>query len=164
MSYARIAIDNESFLTFNPSNGLSKEADQLSHRWNELEKILSNSITFGVRYNMLNSLNEVCSEASLENWDGYGAKVICQNTCSNAVKFIRMLPVDFPIPKIDAEPSGGILFEWYRGIGQVFSAIVESSSKITYAGLFSGNKTYGVEYFENEIPKQILESIQRVYS
>jgi hypothetical protein len=164
MSCAIIALDNESILSYRPSNGFSKEAVQITHNWNDLEKILSRSVTFGTKFNMLNSLFDVCLEASSENWDGYSAKAISQKTCNNAIKFIRMLPVDFPIPKIDAESNGGILVEWHRNVGQIFSAIIEDDSQITYAGIFSGNKTYGVEYFENEIPKPILEGIQRVYS
>jgi len=165
MSFACIATNYENLLTIYPSNGYSKEANEMSRIGNEMESVLSKSMTFDIRYdNILISLIHAFSESALDNWDGYGARATTFNSFIDASKFIKMIPPTFPIPEIDTEPNGGILFEWRKGKKRIFSIIIEGDNNITYAGLFGENKTYGTEYFKNEIPKTILENIQRLFS
>jgi hypothetical protein len=130
-----------------------------------MEKVLSGSVTFDIRDNNVSRLLlDACIECSDDNWDGYGAKAIQLGACLNAAKFLKMMPTTFPIPEIDVEPNGGVMFEWCNNARKVFSAIIEGDDRITYAGLFGENKTYGTEYFGNELPKPILENVQRLFS
>lgn len=165
MTTAYMNIVAGGFMVDYPNTGRSAEADNMSRIKNEIDESLSGSITFGIKYNrMLRSIIEACRESSKDDWDGYGAKAISWKTCMNAAKFLQMLPSNFPSPEIDVEPNGGFLLEWHNNIKRIFSAIVESDNRITYAGLFGENKTYGTERFENELPKPILENLQRVFS
>jgi hypothetical protein len=101
---------------------------------------------------------------SEDNWDGYGAKRVDSTSINNSLRFAMSLPNQIPLPEIDIVPSGQVVFSWNKGRRQIFSISVGSRSELSYAGLFGANKTYGVEYFNENIPAMILENIDRVFS
>lgn len=68
------------------------------------------------------------------------------------------------MPEIVAEPTGEIGFEWRRGRGRVFVLSVGGKHRITYAGIFGGNKIHGSEYFEETLPFVIIQHLRRLYS
>jgi hypothetical protein len=50
-----------------------------------------------------------------ENWDGYGAASISQQTGDNALRFANLIeaaPYGLPAPEICPKPNGTISFEW----------------------------------------------------
>lgn len=50
-----------------------------------------------------------------ENWDGYGAAAISEQTCDNALRFVSLIaaaPHGLPAPEISPKPNGTISFEW----------------------------------------------------
>jgi len=73
---------------------------------------------------ILEILSEVKTECSEPNWDGYDAAAIDDNSYKNAINFISLLPVYFPIPDIRVDPDGEVSFEWYEDKRNVFSVSV----------------------------------------
>jgi hypothetical protein len=125
----------------------------------------SETITFGRPLEeMRDSLTEIYKECSCANWDGYGAHAITEDTYEEAKKIIDILPSSIPTPEIIAEPTGDIGFEWRRGKGQVFVISVSDKHRISYAGIFYGNKVHGSEYFEETLPLVIIHHLRRLYS
>lgn len=109
------------------------------------------------------SLQEIYKECSDENWDGYGANPVSEDSIAEALAFIRLLPSLFPIPQILAEPSGEIGLEWYKDKKMIFAISFNGKGMITYAGIFGSNKIHGEEYFGDSIPSRIIENIRRLY-
>ncbi|MDD5037958.1 MAG: hypothetical protein PHN78_01380 [Dehalococcoidales bacterium] len=165
LSYTIRNINPITFLTYPTSLGMSESAHLIQRESNELQRSLTRSITFGERLSkMLECLFQVKKERSVDNWDGYGAKAIDDQSYNNAISFILSLPSNIPIPDIDVEPDGEVVFEWYEGRRQVFSVSIGARNELTYAGLYGASKAHGVEYLEDEIPSAIMNNINRVYT
>ena len=123
------------------------------------------SITFGlILHNINASLDDVYSETSQEDWDGYGASAITEDAYNEAKKLIYLLSSSIPMPEIVAEPTGGIGFEWRRRRGLIFVISVSGNHKIEYAGIFGENKVHGSEYFGEALPATIIDHLTRLYS
>jgi len=137
-------------------NTLWKFYDKEIIEWRKAE-------TLGRLNDILQSLDELCKECSEEGWDGYNAIPVAEDTCDEAKRFIKSLPINFPMPEIVPEPNGGIGLEWSKGNRQVFVASVSGKSQIVYAGLFGINKTHGTEYFGDSLPSTIIENLRRLY-
>jgi len=124
----------------------------------------SESITFGRPLDdALIALREVYGACSQPDWDGYGAEAISEDAYEEAKSIINLLPSSIPMPEIVAEPTGEIGFEWYKGKGQLFAISVGGRHRISYAGIFSGNKVHGSEYFEDTLPLAIIQLLRRLY-
>lgn len=123
------------------------------------------SMTFGGPLGeALISLFAVYKECSQADWDGYGAAPITADAYDEVQKIIKLLPSSIRMPEIVAEPTGEIGLEWRRGRGQVFVMSVSGRHRINYAGLFSGNKVHGSEYFDETLPVMIIGHLRRLYS
>lgn len=110
------------------------------------------SVVLGERYS---DLVEAVLEASVPNWDGYGALPTDNVTFQQAVRFLRALPTAIPDPEIGVDPSGQITFEWYRGPRRVFTVSLHADGDLSYAMLVGRERTYGSAYFVEEIPEQV---------
>jgi len=149
---------------FLQSSGMSESANAVLDLFDELQPDFDRTITFGEpSAKIIENLLEVKSEHSVDNWDGYDAKAINDNSYKNAWQFALSLPPNLPIPEIYIEPDGEVVFEWYEDKRKVFSISIGSENKLAYAGLFGVNKTYGVEYFYDDVPDVILNNIYRLY-
>ena len=148
-----------------PQNwGVSESANEIQRETEELQRDFSRSITFGEHLSeMIERLFEARQEHAINNWDGYGAKAIDEQSYQNAIRFILSLSPDIPAPEIGVEPDGEVVFEWYGGKRKVFSISMGSRNELTYAGLYGISKTYGVEHFYESIPNTILDNISRVF-
>jgi len=113
---------------------------------------------------MMHALSEALEECSVDNWDGYGAKAISRDSYRNAQLFSMTLPTTMPLPEVSVDPDGEVSFEWYRGPRMVFSLSIGAHNEINYAGLFGRNKVNGKEQFYDEIPKAILDNLDRLLS
>jgi len=112
----------------------------------------------------LQELYNLLEECSTENWDGYGAQPVNPDSFNEAERFIRALPTTVSEPKVAVDPDGEISLEWYFEPRKVFSVSIGKRNEIKYAGLYGLNKTYGREYFDDEIPKAIFDNIDRLFS
>ena len=161
-------------ITFNPysiafsnthSSGVSPDAISIKERLEEAENELINYFSVWINYSkVLSVLMEIYNECSVKNWDGYEADPVSIRSLENAEDFAKTLPTKFPVPEITADPDGEVSFEWYIEPLQVFSVSIGEYNKLSYAGLFGKNKTHGVEYFRDELPKTILENLRRLYA
>ncbi len=149
---------------FNPygDRGVSEDASTLKERFAGI--IEDNSIVFGWSKEIIQTINEIMKECSSDNWDGYGAQAIDMASYKETLRFIHFLPKTIPVPQITVEPDGEIALGWYHTKRRVFSVSIGRKGELTYAGLFGYNKTHGTEYFGNELPKTILDNIQRVFA
>jgi len=100
-----------------------------------------------------------------ENWDGYGAATISQETRDNALRFIDMIaaaPGGVPAPEISPKPNGTISFEWDTSRGEAYLEIgnTQYSGFITTSeqspALFEGNA--------DSMDQQIVALVQKAVS
>jgi len=110
------------------------------------------------------SLLEVYKKCSSAGWDGYGAVALTPDAYEEAKRIIDLLPSSIQMPEIVAEPTGEIGFEWRGRPGRIFVMAVNGRHRITYAGIFGGNKTHGSEHFEETLPSVVIEHLRRLYS
>lgn len=165
MNTAYCAIGNRSFLASYINRAVSEDAQALATKERDIQAELSKSLTIGQHHiQMFRALYEAYEGASDDNWDGYGAKAIDRNAYIEAMRFAMMLPQTITFPEIDVEPDGELVFEWYRAPRKVFSVIVTSNNEVIYSGLFGTGKVNGTEYFGDELPRTILDNLQRLFS
>ena len=151
-------------LVFPQNWGVSESANEIQRETEELQRNFSRSITFGEHLlEMIERLFEARQEHAIDNWDGYGAKAIDEQSYQNAIRFILSLTPDIPAPEIGVEPDGEVVFEWYGGKRKVFSISIGSRNELTYAGLYGISKTYGVEHFYGSITNTLSDNISRVF-
>ena len=157
-------IRNTNPIVFPQNWGVSESAKEIQRETEKFQKDFSQSITFGEHLSeMIERLFEARQEHAINNWDGYGAKAIDEQSYQNAIRFVLSLSPDIPAPEIGVEPDGEVVFEWYGGKGKVFSISMGSRNELTYAGLYGISKTYGVEHFYGNIPDTLLDNIGRVF-
>jgi hypothetical protein len=102
-------------------------------------------------------------ESNRPDWDGYGAKPLSPDACTEAVKFLSNLPITFPMPHIIAEPDGDLVLEWYVKQRHLFVLGFSGKGVITYNGIFGQNaKVHGCEPLTDELPQIVSESIRRL--
>lgn len=110
-------------------------------------------------------LYRIYRECSESGWDSYHATPISERAFFEATKLLDLLPSDLPLPEVAPEPTGGIAFEWYKGKKHVFVISVSGKTSVSYAGLFGKySKTYGAEYFFDELPRPVVDNVLRLFS
>jgi hypothetical protein len=112
--------------------------------------------------NVFDELYEVGKESSFEGWDGYNAKPVTQEAYVHTYKFLEALPLGLEMPSIGAEPDGEITLEWYRSRRRTLSISVSPTGDLHYAALIGLSRAYGTEAFFDEIPRMLIELINRV--
>lgn len=76
--------------------------------------------------------------------------------------FIAALPANIPDPDLVPEPDGELAVEWQFGRRWVFSVSIGPRHRLSYAGLFGGNRSHGAEQFTGEIPEAIKSGLSRL--
>lgn len=149
---------------FIPSDrGVSDDAQAHKLFIKEMLEDCSQSVIFSAN-ERLQALYDLRGECASENWDGYGAQPVDSNSFNEAERFIRALPTTVSEPEVAVDPDGEIALEWYIEPRKVFSVSIGKRNEITYAGLYGPNKTYGREYFDDEIPKAVFDNLDRLFS
>jgi len=109
-------------------------------------------------------IEAIAIDCQSPNWDGYGAAPIGNGVKEQAQRFVSLLPYWLPPPDPTMDPDGDLALVWDFGPGRVMSVSVGSEGVLTYAGLLGGGvKRHGVERFEGDIPKVVLQSIEELY-
>jgi len=146
------------------NRGVSDDAKTIQEYFAEIAYDFVRSIVLGEKnVQITQALMNIFEECAHPNWDGYGAKPIDKESYLESLRFIQYLPKALPSPEVTIEPDGEIAFEWFNSKRTVFSVSIGRNGELTYAGLFGYNKAYGTEFFGDELPKTILEGIQRVF-
>jgi hypothetical protein len=144
------------------SRGNSKTAQYLDNTNPVKEQYFRQSAAFSKQpaYNELVTVWEECKTA---NWDGDEAFPVREETFRNTYYFIEALPLGFPLPSVGAEPDGHLTLEWYRHPRWTLSISISPEGILYYAALFGNSDVRGSEVFFGEIPKILLNLIQRVH-
>lgn len=105
-----------------------------------------------------------------DNWDGYGAKRPSDLALDNTVKFLKMLPFNYQkilsVDELNITPYGTVVMEWTKD-QQHFISIEIGKSKV---GFFSETQdgenpfAHSIEITPNEVSKQILPALNKVFS
>jgi len=88
---------------------------------------------------LFDELRQIAREASDENWDGFDAVAISEQTIDNAAAFIMAFPSNLCKPELGASPSGEVSFDWAQSSSRVVSAAISHDGEISYAWV-NGNE------------------------
>ncbi len=151
------------------ADNFSDSKEELSWKTDDCKDVDLRLLEWGIPFDWLDQafqdLEEIYDECSIENWDGYGARAITQETYFEASKLLELIPTSYPMPDICPEPNGGIGLEWYKERGYSLIVSVSGRNIIIYAGLFGeNNEAHGTEHFTNSMPQVILNFLKRLFS
>ena len=108
-------------------------------------------------------IEQLATECSASDWDGYGASGISEVTKQATQRFVDLLPPALPEPEAVPDPEGEIWLCWDFGKDRVFTVNVGDTETLSYAGLLgSGVKRHGQEPFRGEVPKILIESVREI--
>ena len=146
-----------------PSSGIGTDAAIVAERIDKVCQHLWESVTLR-RVTELGwiELADAAHDAAVQNWDGYGARKIDPLAYREAERFLGALPTTTPVPDVSVDPDGEVSISWNVEPDWVFSVSIGPSGRLSYAGLFGTSKAYGTEWFANEIPEAVLDSITRL--
>jgi hypothetical protein len=123
------AVSGTSYKRREQSNSIRLDIGSTFAEWSDItntaigqffmmaEEIVSSSVPTATRIEQAKSARLIIEELAKlnENWDGYGAASISQQTRDNALRFINLIeaaPYGVPAPEICPKPNGTISFEW----------------------------------------------------
>lgn len=146
------------------SYGVGKEAEEATLAIFDVQQEILTSVSIGKsKREAEENLYRVFGDTCKSDWDGYGAKAVTYETYLKATDFLGRFPMNFPAPEISVDPDGDFSFEWHASKRRGFSVSLGANGELVYAGIYGAGKTHGVETFHNEIPRNILENVLRVY-
>lgn len=146
-----------------PTRASGETAQFLATQFGEGRRHLRKSFYLGLGMSRASEeLLSVSQECSADNWDGYGAAPIAEETCLQAYAFLDALPLGTPAPSVGAEPDGHLTLEWHQSPRRTLSVSVSPEGDLHYAALLGPSKAYGTEPFLGEVPQTILDLIHRV--
>ena len=162
MTAATLPISAGGFFATSTNQGVSRDADFIRENLMEVLRSLYDSCYIrDVHGAAHNALNELATEASVDNWDGYGARAVSEQTFRKALCFLRSLPSTVPSPAVSPEPDGEVAFEWRPGPGRAFSVSVGEGDILTFASLHGRRKVHGTELLVDDLPDTILRELGR---
>jgi len=146
-----------------PTRASSETAQYLATQFGEGRRRLRSSYYLGLGMTgAAEELLNVSQACSGDNWDGYGAVPITEQTYLQACAFLDALPLGTPAPSVGAEPDGHLTLEWHQSARRTLSVSVSPEGDLHYAALLGPSKAYGTEPFLGEMPLTILDLIHRV--
>jgi hypothetical protein len=107
-------------------------------------------------------LEVILEESALEDWDGYGARRVSQETAEVARRFLFALPFSATHVDIQADPQGEILFEWCVSPDWILTVAIDQNGRLAYSGLFGRGRIRGTEFFESALPPSIAVALARL--
>ena len=162
MTAGILPISTGGFFATSTDQGVSEDATLIrQHLIDVLSSFYESSYIRGVHELAHEALREARADAMLDNWDGYGARAVTEQTFRNAFHFLRSLPSTAPSPEVSPEPDGEIAFEWYAGHGKALSISIGEGDTITFAGMIGRRTFHGTEPLIDELPETILQELGR---
>ncbi|MFZ4774521.1 MAG: hypothetical protein ACOYM3_04115 [Terrimicrobiaceae bacterium] len=124
---------------------------------------MRSSFTFGEPWHQtIFKLSELMRECSHSGWDGYDAPAISFLTASNALEFIRTIPLGVPLPEISATSAGDITFEWAQTPRQIVTVAIGENGEVHYAALNALRKTFGSYPMDSTFEPVLSDLIETV--
>lgn len=109
----------------------------------------------------LRELDEVYSERSEANWDGYGASAVHHLTYEKAQEFLNNLPSAVGSPEIGADPDGEIVLEWFRSSSRLLSISLALNGRLTYIYRNGATRMRGTFWFlDDEVPQELIKLLE----
>ena len=131
------------------------------------EEVVSFAVPTATRIEQAKSARFIVGEfANLnENWDGYGAAAISQQTRDNALHFVDLIeaaPYGVPAPEICPKPNGTISFEWETPHVEAYLEI----GNTRYSGFIAADRQPPAlfEGHADSMDQQIVALVQRAMS
>ncbi len=157
-------LDDEPTASSFTSSGWSQEASDLEGKATWYANRLDDpGVIYLEPYRVaLRELESVVSGSLESDWDGYGGKEVDFHSFVNAVKFIKALPMSLLNLEIGIDPDGEVSLDWYGEGNSSVTISIGPNDELTFAARFGQARVYGVEHFEDEIPRAILEHLSRL--
>lgn len=127
-------------------------------------KLPDESVTYGLYWQVARDLQSLYREAQAEDWDGEGSAPISESSYDNARRFLADLPSSAPIPEVDVDADGEVVFEWFYGPAKVLTVVIGSNARLSFARLTGLSESHGRTFFVDEVPDEILRSLQQLVS
>jgi hypothetical protein len=132
----------------------AKELDRMRERIRE--HLLTSYVISNATERVLTELKEVRLEASLEGWDGYGARPLDPASYDFAVRFLNALPTTAPLPEVSADNEGEVTLDWIFGQRKALTVSIGRTGRCTYAWMFGQSTNRGTDWIDDEIPASII--------
>jgi len=110
----------------------------------------------------LEELEAVRNEASVEGWDGYGAKAMKLEAYILAKRFLESLPTTAPRPEISADPDGDVALDWSFGPRMALSVSLNENGRCTFAAMRGYRTLRGTDWFDDGIPGQVANILSQI--
>lgn len=142
---------------FNP--GVSGEARGLNILFRRLSAHLRNTARGG---NKTLGLDSAFAEASVDNWDGHNSAAADVGSFERVTEFVDLIPDGYAAPDFSVDPDGEISIDWVVSRSRILSISVGADGSLNFAGVLGRRRMKGVEYFDTEIPENILAAMRRI--
>jgi hypothetical protein len=110
------------------------------------------------RPNIDQVLSELAVGCAVDNWDGYGANRIDNETIEAARIVLNSLPPYVPFPDIAGEPGGEIGLEWRRG-DAIAAVMIDKRFRLHYATIRGRTTERGAVDFVDHFPSRLASLI-----
>jgi len=156
-----------SFLAFDvTSGGASPDADRIPALLQEIVVRFKRSATGDQRIaEPTRNIYDVYDRCQRQNWNGEDALPVSKEAVKEAENLLLALPAYIPIPDIYPDPTGAIVFEWYRRPRHRLALSIYGNGTLEFAGLLgAGNGVYGEAHIGNNLPKTIRNHLADLFS
>lgn len=125
----------------------------------------SHAISVNPKGDLSNTIKEIFENCSKPNWDDEGSRPISTKAWINAEKLIAALPHTNLSSSAFATRNGKIGIQWTKTPKAALSLLIDESSRLTYAAIFSdGRRKHGDEFFDGTNVGDIREHLLQVSS
>ncbi len=167
MSEAAVLNRTPSFLSFaGTSSGASAYAERIPAQYRAFVSRFIESATGSQRITEpRQAIYDVYDRCRNKNWNGEDANAISAITAVRAEHLLLALPSYLPVPEIFADPTGAIVFEWYRRPKHRLVLSVYGNGSVEFAGLLGvGNEVYGAARMENGLPEIVRDHLRQLFT
>jgi len=107
-------------------------------------------------------LDDLRQEASVQGWDGYGAKPVDPLAYRHAWSFLSALPLSAPIPEVGADSDGEVALDWCFGGRKALTVSIGPTGRCTFAWMNGQTTSRGTDWIENDVPASIVFALAQL--
>jgi len=108
-------------------------------------------------------LDAVKQDCATDNWDGYGARKVSEDSIEMANCVAKALPNYTPRPTVSADPDGQVTLEWCVTPSRTISISVGPDGTLSYAALIGDKEICGTEMFSEGYPLVTIASLLKEF-